>query len=283
MGGTAVKKFLLYIILGAVLCGLYGCNAANSSVSEECPENAESVMLSEETIESVSSESDANLEQVQPKEKDYSIPDEFVDYRKFIGEDISVLNVDTSEWDKDDFTHDLWLGTFYGHTGMIAVQLGWDDKTIVALYLDFDESDKISEEKRVELNPILQDLFGTTVEEGSVSYTYSGKEEFEFGLPKPLKQTSVCVISWNTDTMLEYMAKKPKSEITPSEEPEIIVKSDPSIGMTADEVKDSTWGSPSDINKTTTKYGVREQWVYKSSVKNRYIYLENGVVTAIQE
>lgn len=53
--------------------------------------------------------------------------------------------------------------------------------------------------------------------------------------------------------------------------------------MTADEVKNSTWGEPSDINKTTTKYGIREQWVYKYSTKNKYIYLDDGIVTAIQE
>ena len=53
--------------------------------------------------------------------------------------------------------------------------------------------------------------------------------------------------------------------------------------MTADEVKNSTWGEPSDINKTTTKYGVREQWVYRSSSKTKYIYFEDGIVTTIQE
>lgn len=54
----------------------------------------------------------------------------------------------------------------------------------------------------------------------------------------------------------------------------------PEIGMTADEVRNSTWGEPKEINKTTTKYGVREQWVYSS---RRYIYLEDGIVVAIQE
>lgn len=65
-----------------------------------------------------------------------------------------------------------------------------------------------------------------------------------------------------------------------SEEPDPY---EPVIGMTADEVKNSTWGEPSTVNKTTTKYGVSEQWVYKSSTKNRYIYLDDGIVTAIQE
>ncbi|GIP52211.1 hypothetical protein J42TS3_12460 [Paenibacillus vini] len=57
-------------------------------------------------------------------------------------------------------------------------------------------------------------------------------------------------------------------------------KRNPAIGMSADEVRKSKWGSPEDINKTTTKYGVHEQWVYSNY---RYIYLEDGVVTAIQD
>lgn len=55
---------------------------------------------------------------------------------------------------------------------------------------------------------------------------------------------------------------------------------EPSIGMTKDEVKRSNWGSPKEINKTTYAWGVTEQWVYSG---NRYIYFEEGVVTAISE
>lgn len=54
----------------------------------------------------------------------------------------------------------------------------------------------------------------------------------------------------------------------------------PHIGMSKTQVEQSTWGKPKDINKTTTKYGVSEQWVYSG---NRYIYFDNGIVTAIQE
>lgn len=55
---------------------------------------------------------------------------------------------------------------------------------------------------------------------------------------------------------------------------------EPEIGMTVEEVKNSTWGKPTKINKTTTKYGVHEQWVYSSG---KYIYFDDGVVTSIQE
>lgn len=50
------------------------------------------------------------------------------------------------------------------------------------------------------------------------------------------------------------------------------------IGMTKSMCIDS-WGSPSDINKTTGSFGVHEQWVYGLG---SYVYFENGVITTIQ-
>lgn len=56
---------------------------------------------------------------------------------------------------------------------------------------------------------------------------------------------------------------------------------EPQIGMTESEViNNTTWGRPKDINKTTTKYGVSEQWVYDNY---KYLYFEDGVLTTIQE
>lgn len=57
-------------------------------------------------------------------------------------------------------------------------------------------------------------------------------------------------------------------------------RENPKIGMTAEEVLESTWGEPKDINKTTYSWGVKEQWCYSNY---RYIYLEDGIVTSISE
>ncbi|SYX86179.1 hypothetical protein [Paenibacillus alvei] len=54
----------------------------------------------------------------------------------------------------------------------------------------------------------------------------------------------------------------------------------PRVGMTEYEAQNSNWGEPTDINKTTTQNGVSEQWVYDGF---KYIYLEDGVVTKIEE
>lgn len=54
----------------------------------------------------------------------------------------------------------------------------------------------------------------------------------------------------------------------------------PQIGMTAAEVVKTSWGRPNDINRTTTASNIHEQWVYYGG---RYVYLDNGIVTTIQE
>jgi hypothetical protein len=53
------------------------------------------------------------------------------------------------------------------------------------------------------------------------------------------------------------------------------------IGMTAKQVVERTnWGRPSEVNRTTTRNVVREQWVYSS---RRLLYFDNGILTAIQD
>ena len=51
------------------------------------------------------------------------------------------------------------------------------------------------------------------------------------------------------------------------------------IGMTPSEVHASKWGKPKSVNRTTSAYGTREQWVYGGG---NYLYFENGVLTSIQ-
>jgi hypothetical protein len=50
------------------------------------------------------------------------------------------------------------------------------------------------------------------------------------------------------------------------------------IGMTAEEVRKSSWGKPTSINETITAGGKHEQWVYGGG----HLYIENGVLTSIQ-
>lgn len=52
-----------------------------------------------------------------------------------------------------------------------------------------------------------------------------------------------------------------------------------SLGMSAQDALDSSWGRPEKVNRTTNSSGVREQWVYGSG---SYLYFTNGVLTSIQ-
>lgn len=51
------------------------------------------------------------------------------------------------------------------------------------------------------------------------------------------------------------------------------------VGMTQQDVLNSSWGRPQHVNRTTTALGTREQWVYGIG---SYLYFEDGVLTAIQ-
>lgn len=55
------------------------------------------------------------------------------------------------------------------------------------------------------------------------------------------------------------------------------------LGMNHEEVE-LVWGYPDDINTTKGRWGVHEQWVYysKFGLHTRYLYFDNGRLTAIQ-
>ncbi len=50
------------------------------------------------------------------------------------------------------------------------------------------------------------------------------------------------------------------------------------LGMSQQDVVDSSWGKPRKINRTIGSYGVHEQWVYDGG----YLYFKNGVLETIQ-
>ncbi len=266
------NKFCIYIC--ALTLFLFLCSCSNNQNGEATKSFDSPDYTEMERITTIQSENETE------ENIDFSKPVEFVDYRKFIGQDVSVLNTDTSRWDDNDFSHDLWNGSFYGHNGTISVRLGWDDKTIIEFFLALNDSDKIKADERDMLHKKVMAVFGNNIEERNISYTFSGIGDFEFCVPKTLEQESVCTISWNSDIMYNYMCSKPKEpqeEETTEKTPK---KEEPRIGMTAEDVRKSTWGEPKNINKTTYTWGTKEQWCYSGY---RYIYFENGIVTAIQE
>jgi hypothetical protein len=61
-----------------------------------------------------------------------------------------------------------------------------------------------------------------------------------------------------------------------------------SIGMSEDDVIASSWGRPTQVNRTTSGYGSSEQWVYRGfhgkylSLPTKYLYFTHGKLTTIQ-
>ena len=82
---------------------------------------------------------------------------------------------------------------------------------------------------------------------------------------------------------LENEREKQKIERRESNERERLLQEKASrgvtIGMTKDDVLLSSWGAPSNINKTVNANGTSEQWVYDNY---NYLYFENGILTSIQ-
>ena len=62
------------------------------------------------------------------------------------------------------------------------------------------------------------------------------------------------------------------------ENAKLIIESKVRIGWSSDMCRES-WGKPDRINRTTTAWGVHEQWVYGY---NNYLYFEKGILTTIQ-
>ena len=54
-----------------------------------------------------------------------------------------------------------------------------------------------------------------------------------------------------------------------------------SIGMTKQDVLESSWGKPDHVNTTTSASGSHEQWVY-DRFRNGYLYFQDGILVTIQ-
>ena len=52
-----------------------------------------------------------------------------------------------------------------------------------------------------------------------------------------------------------------------------------SLGMTTQDVVDSSWGRPERINRTTGYNVNRQQWVYGNG---NYLYFEHDILTSMQ-
>lgn len=207
------------------------------------------------------------------------LPDDFVECTKYIGQDISTLDIDVDQWDLNTYMQEVGKSSLYGKSGTVSMRLGWDNATIIHVAFRLDDGEYIQGDEYTDISNKLEEIFGESILVSDGITNYQGKSDYAFRLLR-----GGAGIAWNTEKQEQFDKSNPENnesdvKVIITEEP----RRSPEIGMTAVEVKNSTWGDPTDINKTTTKYGVREQWVYRFSSKTKYIYLEDGVVTIIQE
>jgi hypothetical protein len=88
--------------------------------------------------------------------------------------------------------------------------------------------------------------------------------------------------AWANDAELNAqtdIARAKVGAITAAKERAQRKKEGVSIGMTAQEVLQSTWGRPQSVNRTHTVRGTHDQWVYPGS---NFLYFEDGVLTTVQ-
>lgn len=112
---------------------------------------------------------------------------------------------------------------------------------------------------------------GSAANKASVAWDDSNFGEINSPVTESHVVRPVILVSKDADVFISFHYEKNVIKHTG--------KTAPMIGMTADEVRDSVWGSPEKINSTETAYGTREQWVYPD---RGYVYLKDGVVTSIQ-
>lgn len=94
------------------------------------------------------------------------------------------------------------------------------------------------------------------------------------------RKTDISDVISNIEAGSQNIYEVTKSEWQAAYNNKDLIGLNPAIGMTGEQVLISSWGKPDKINRTTTATGNYEQWVYPNY---KYIYLDNGIVTAIQE
>ncbi|WP_273401716.1 hypothetical protein [Traorella massiliensis] len=116
----------------------------------------------------------------------------------------------------------------------------------------------------------------------NINPNYSGKAS------EIIREKAIELFGNYENWVAAYNENQNKFTFVPAHEVEILrikksqenIKPKPALNMTEEEVLNSSWGEPDDINVDYYTWGTTEQWVYSS---RGYIYFENGVVTAIQE
>lgn len=141
-----------------------------------------------------------------------------------------------------------------------------------SLYLKTDQNSyDASYALALTVHPSYTGRFGDEIKEAVMNTSYASSNSTQ----KPIDKYAWASAGQSTERVKPTRQQRlyDKSESKTS-------KYAPKIHMTDHEVLDSTWGKPVEVKRTTTEYGVREQWIYSNG---KYLYFEEGSLTTMQE
>lgn len=267
--------------------------------------NSENVESDIDTIEEFEKDTEINIENELKELEDLLIGNK---YDKFLVRinNIDNSNLDESEIDKFNVLGHEFVDKLISEKNIDYINSNLND--ISSTKLINDNSEKLMYNFRNEQRDFFQDEMERNIRDNERGKAIKIFEENEF-IHKSndaiaLYNFAIYLINYNKDTIEQK--EKLASVISPSYtgrmseeiQEELIASlteeawrtvysesnstakssSSPSIGMTDDEVLETSWGKPKSINKTQTAYGVHEQWVYDRG----YLYFENHYLVTIQ-
>jgi len=177
------KKSLIFLICVVfIVCFLTACNSSPQETVGETPSNTSSTSPQIEVV--------------------LDIPEDFLDFQNYIGEDISLFGMEEGFEEYDGGTSSL-----YGHEGTVTVCVGWDGTTITRAVLTLNSEENFKGEEYDEVSDKLVDMFGdVSLDYGGIT-VFSGLTEYDFSLWRK----GIASIYWNDENREAYEDKNPNA------------------------------------------------------------------------
>lgn len=278
------KNKLRVLVVCGILMAYSLCACASNNASADSQKSTSSVSYDEVTT-------NENNTTDMKKKTDESLKM----YVDLIGTETEDGNINVS----DEFLDNVSNVYIMGRTGTVNHGMTETSDTQIRI-MEWRDNNETTEKKFEEFISLLNDYWGEQGQIGSYDNrsdeTYVWKDYDNSAYVACWYSENTIKMNWEFDESIE--SSKEASDMkrlmqsvdgknNTVADDEIIEKvledrkkKEPQIGMTADEVRQSIWGEPDDINKSTYSWGVKEQWCYSDY---RYIYFEDGIVTSIHE
>lgn len=211
---------------------------------------------------------------VYKKYYSYGIADSYEGYKKYN----NLINLETKKVGDSIPENSIWKCVDIGAYNVTQHEKSGDGDKRCPVILIFEN------EKLGKYYSYTQDYLGKPFEETEYCFWITDKGHEEERLPlylgKFLDPTQQEYIAKREKETKQYFANQKKRMIAKYGKywGKLVAEGQLEIGMTKQMCRDS-WGEPESINRTSTRYGNHEQWVYTTI----YVYFDNGKISAIQD